>query len=271
VKILWVSAHPEPRSLTGALRTDGLRTLAEAGHVYRESDLYAMGFDPVVRGSDYPTEPPDGRLDVAAASQRAYASGTLPASIRTEQDKLRWAEAVVVQFPLWWYGMPAILKGWFDRVFVKGFGYGVTDPGTGRSRRYGDGMLAGRRALAVVTAGGRAPSLGPRGINGELSETLFGLLHGTFFYTGMQVLPPVLLDGANRVSADRYGQLRDTLARRLRTLADTPALPYRPQAGGDYDDELVLRADLAPGRAGLAVHRTVVDRADRAEEAVCLL
>jgi NAD(P)H dehydrogenase (quinone) len=52
VKILWVSAHPEPRSLNGALRADGLRTLAEAGHAYRESDLYAMRFDPVVRGSD---------------------------------------------------------------------------------------------------------------------------------------------------------------------------------------------------------------------------
>jgi NAD(P)H dehydrogenase (quinone) len=54
VKILWVSAHPEPRSLTGALRAAGLRTLAEAGHEHRESDLYAMGFDPVVRGSDFP-------------------------------------------------------------------------------------------------------------------------------------------------------------------------------------------------------------------------
>jgi NAD(P)H dehydrogenase (quinone) len=188
----------------------------------------------------------------------------LPAEIRAEQDKLRWAHAVVVQFPLWWYGMPAILKGWFDRVFVKGFGYGVTDPDTGRTRRYGDGTLAGRRALAVVTAGGQAPSLGPRGINGELTETLFGLLHGTFFYTGMQVLPPLLLDGANRVSGRRYDAMRAELADRLRSLADTPPLPYRPQGGGDYDTELVLRAELAPGRTGLAVHRAGAGEPDAA-------
>ncbi|WP_225918414.1 NAD(P)H-dependent oxidoreductase [Actinocatenispora comari] len=259
VKILWVSAHPEPRSLTGALRAEGLRTLAEAGHEHRESDLYAMGFDPVVRGSDYPAEPAGARLDVAGASRRAYDSGTLPAEIRAEQDKLRWADTVVVQFPLWWYGMPAILKGWFDRVFVKGFGYGVTDPATGRTRRYGDGTLAGRRALAVVTVGARGPSLGPRGIHGELTDTLFGLLHGTFFYTGMRVLPPLLLDGANRVSARRYDAMRAELADRLRSLADTPPLPYRPEAGGDYDADLVLRADLAPGRTGLAVHRATPD------------
>ncbi|BCJ30079.1 NAD(P)H-dependent oxidoreductase [Actinocatenispora sera] len=256
VKILWVSAHPEPRSLNGALRADGLRTLAEAGHAYRESDLYAMGFDPVVRGSDYPAEPPDGRLDVAGASQRAYDSGTLPAEIRAEQDKLRWADTVVVQFPLWWYSMPAILKGWFDRVFVKGFGYGVTDPDTGRIRRYGDGTLVGRRALAVVTVGARGPSVGPRGIHGELSETLFGLLHGTFFYTGMQVLPPLLLTGSNRVGPERYEGMRAELTHRLRTLADTPPVPYRPEAGGDYDADLALRADLAPGRSGAAIHRS---------------
>ncbi|BCJ35775.1 NAD(P)H dehydrogenase [Actinocatenispora thailandica] len=264
MKILWVSAHPEPRSLTGALRADGLRTLAALGHLYRESDLYAMGFDPVVRRDDYPAEPPGARLDVAAASHRAYRGGTLPAEIRTEQDKLRWADTVVVQFPLWWYGLPAILKGWFDRVFVKGFGYGVTDRDTGRIRRYGDGTLAGRRALAVVTVGAHGPSLGPRGIHGDLTDTLFGLLHGTFHYTGMQVLPPLLLTGANRVSAQRYEAMRTELTDRLHTLADTPPLPYRSERGGDYDADLVLRADLAPGRTGPAVHSTDGDEEHRA-------
>ena len=255
MKVLWVSAHPEPRSLTGALRTDGLRTLAGQGHTVRQSDLYAMGFDPVVRRSDYPDESADARLDVARASERAYRTGTLTADVQAEQAKLCWAEAVVVQFPLWWYGMPAILKGWFDRVFVKGFGYGVRDPRTGRIRRYGDGMLAGRRALAVVTVGAREPSVGPRGIHGELTDSLFGLLHGTFFYTGMQVLPPVVLTGTNRVAPDRYAQLSARLTDRLVTLPDATPLPYRPEAGGDYDDDLVLRPDVAPGRTGPGIHQ----------------
>lgn len=253
-RVLWVSAHPEPRSLNGALRTDGLRTLAAEGHEHRESDLYAMGFDPVVRADEYPVEPP-GRLDVAAASQRAYRDGTLPADVRAEQAKLNWADTLVVQFPLWWYGTPAILKGWFDRVLVKGYGYGVTDPATGRTRRYGDGMLAGRRALVVVTVGARGASIGPRGIHGDIDDVLFPITHGILWYTGMSVLPTVVLDGANRVSAEQYARMSARLRERLRTLSTTPPIPFRYETGGDYDDHLVLRPDRAPDRVGPAIHR----------------
>ncbi|MEU4685556.1 NAD(P)H-dependent oxidoreductase [Streptomyces xinghaiensis] len=72
-------------------------------------------------------------------------------------------------------------------VFVKGFAYGVKDPADGgRTLRFGDGGLTGRRAMAVVTTGGAAPAFGPRGINGDLDSLLFP--HGTFWYTG--VTPP---------------------------------------------------------------------------------
>ncbi|HEY3506818.1 MAG TPA: NAD(P)H-dependent oxidoreductase [Actinocatenispora sp.] len=261
-RVLWVSAHPEPRSLNGSLRTEGLRTLNAAGHEHRESDLYAMDFDPVVRTRDFPAEPA-GRLDVAGASQRAYRDGTLSPDIRAEHAKLAWADTLVVQFPLWWYGMPAILKGWFDRVFVKGYGYGVKDPATGRIRRYGDGALAGRRALVVVTVGARGDSIGPRGIHGDIDDVLFPITHGILWYTGMTVLPPLVLDGANRVGADRYRTLAADLRERLRTLATTPPVPFRYEAGGDYDDDLVLRPDRAPRQVGPAIHRAT-ERADLA-------
>ncbi|MEK8171985.1 NAD(P)H-dependent oxidoreductase [Streptomyces sp. M19] len=76
------------------------------------------------------------RLVVTRESKRAYTDGTLSEDIRAEQDKLRWADTIVLQFPMWWFGVPAILKGWFDRVFVKGFAYGVKDA-DGRTLRYG--------------------------------------------------------------------------------------------------------------------------------------
>lgn len=188
MNVLWVFAHPEPRSLGGALRDDGLRTLRELGHDVRESDLYAMKWNPVVDAADFGTVAGDERLVVGATSARAYAGGELSADIVAEHEKLAWADAVVVQFPLWWYGMPAILKGWFDRVFVKGFGYGVRAD-DGRTLRYGEGKLAGKRAMVVLSAGAREPALGPRGINGPLNDILFPLHHGTLFYAGMSVLP----------------------------------------------------------------------------------
>ncbi|GAA5161669.1 MULTISPECIES: NAD(P)H-dependent oxidoreductase [Amycolatopsis] len=250
MNVLWISAHPEPRSLNGSLREEGLRALTELGHEYRLSDLYAMGWNPVVGPEDYGHDPAE-RLHVADASAEAYESGRLSDDILAEQEKVEWADALVVQFPVWWYGLPAILKGWFDRVFVKGFGYGITRE-DGVALRYGEGKLAGKRALAVATIGARASALGPRGVHGDLTELLFPLLHGTFWYTGMAPLPPFVVYAADCL--DDVECTAKELRSRLETLGTAEPLPFRTQNGGDYDEDLVLRPHLARGRTGLGVH-----------------
>ncbi|GAA2439917.1 NAD(P)H-dependent oxidoreductase [Actinomadura vinacea] len=252
MNVLWVFAHPEPRSLNGALRDQGLRTLRELGHQVRQSDLYVMDWNPVVDAADFGHDP-GRRLLVGAESEHAHAAGTLSADIRAEQDKLAWADTVVLQFPLWWHGMPAILKGWFDRVFVQGFAFGVTDE-QGRTLRYGAGNLAGKRALVVVTAGARSTGLAARGIHGDMEELLFPLLHGTLWYTGMSVLPPLTVPGADRLTGDGFPHWAARLSRRLRGLDTDAPIPYRRELGGDYDDDLLLRPDLAPGGTGLTIH-----------------
>lgn len=253
MKVLWIFAHPERRSLSGALRDEGVRALRDQGHEVRQSDLYAMRWNPVVDGGDFGHDP-DERLVVGDASERAHASGRLSGDIRAEQDKIAWADTLVLQFPLWWYDMPAILKGWFDRVFVKGFAFGITDPRSGRTLRYGEGMLTGKRAMVVVTAGARESSLGPRGINGELNDMLFPLQHGTLWYTGISVVPPLLVHGADRATDGDFALHAKRLRERLDSLATADPIPFRTQNGGDYDADLVLRPELAPGRAGPGVH-----------------
>lgn len=255
MNVLWIFAHPERGSLSGSLRDVALDRLQELGHHHRESDLYAMRWKPTVDRDDFTHHEPDERLVVGATSKHAHQAGTLSPDIRAEQEKIDWAGTVVWQFPLWWYGMPAILKGWFDRVFVKGFAYGVTDPRQpDRTLRYGEGNLLGKRALVVLTAGSPEAALGPRGINGQLDHVLFPLLHGTLWYTGMSVLPPVVVYGADRVSAERYEQAAALLRDRMTSLEDTDPLPYRRQNGGDYDEDLVLQPVRAPGSTGLGVH-----------------
>ncbi|PSL00240.1 NAD(P)H dehydrogenase (quinone) [Murinocardiopsis flavida] len=256
MKVLWIFAHPEQRSLSGALRDDGIRTLRDNGHEVRESDLYAMRWNPVVDGGDFAHDPAE-RLVVGDVSERAYAAGRLSGDIRAEQEKIAWADTLVLQFPLWWYSMPAILKGWFDRTFVKGFAFGVTDPHTGQTLRYGEGMLAGKRAMVVVTAGARESSLGPRGVNGELNDLLFPLQHGTLWYAGIAVVPPLLVHGADRATADDYTSSRARLRERLTALPTAAPIPFRTQNGGDYDADLVLRPHLAPHGSGPAVHSAV--------------
>ncbi len=258
MKVLWLYSHPDPRSLNGAIRDEGLALLIGAGHEVIQSDLYAMGWNPVVDHADF-SHNPQQRLDVLSESECALHQGRLAGDIRAEQDKLRWADTLVVQFPLWWFGMPAILKGWFDRLFVQGFAQGIPDPATGRALRYGDGGLVGRRALVITTVGANAATTGPRGVHGEISEVLFPVLHGTLWYTGMQVLPPLVINGTVNLTETEYHQVRHQLRERLSTLDDAPPIAYRHQNGGDYDDHLLLRPDKAPGQQGIHVHHTGSD------------
>lgn len=187
MNILWVYAHPDDRSLNGSLRDAALEQLLVDGHTVEQSDLYAMQWNPVVQPADYDHDPAE-RFKVATASSSALAAGTQTPDIVAEQQKLLRADAVVLQFPLWWFSMPAIMKGWVDRVFVEGLGYGIKRP-DGRSRRYGDGMLAGKRAMVVLSMGGSEHTVSPRGINGDLDEMLYPIQHGILFYTGPYCRP----------------------------------------------------------------------------------
>ncbi|KZF08551.1 MAG: NAD(P)H-dependent oxidoreductase [Rhodococcus sp. (in: high G+C Gram-positive bacteria)] len=260
MNILWVFAHPEPRSLNGSLRDAAATHLTSCGHTVEQSDLYRMGWNPVVDAADYGHDR-TRRLHVATASSDALRNGTLAADIADEHEKLRHADAVVLQFPLWWFSMPAILKGWVDRVFVEGFGYGIRhDSGihaSGGTRRYGDGLMAGRRALIVTSMGGSEHTVSGRGINGSLDELLFPIQHGLFWYTGMSVLPPVLVPSADRITAEGYAEAESLLHRRLDSLFTDAPVPFRQQNGGDYDERFVLRPEVSAGETGVRVHSSL--------------
>ena len=230
MKALWVIAHPEPGSLNRHLYDVGVRSLRDRGWQVVESDLYAMSWDPVLRE--------EGGADVEA-----------------EQRKLADADLVVLQFPLWWYGMPAIMKGWVDRVFERGFAYDVIDPATGRARKYGDGGLAGRRALTIVTAGDRPGSLGPRGISGDIEDVLWATLHGTLWYTGMSALRPHLITRARDVDSSTIGEIECALDDRLRGVAAEEPIPFLPLDERFYDHSIQLCGDVSSGVTGNAAHR----------------
>lgn len=254
MKVLWVYAHPEERSLSATLRDVGTAAVRAAGHDLEVSDLYALSWkasldrDDIGDLADPPTE-------ISRATKHAQQAGTLSDDIRTEQAKLLAADAVVLQFPLWWYSVPAILKGWIDRVFAKGFAYGISDPEhPGRTLRYGDGPLRGRQAQVITTIGSPEPAMGPRGINGQLDQVLFPLLHGTLWYVGMDVLPPLAIHGADRIEVSDRDRAANKVRERIAQMWDVDPIRYRFQNRGDYDDDLVLDPTIATGRSGLDVH-----------------
>lgn len=131
MKVLIVYAHPNSSSFNRAVLEVVENGLRAAGHEIKVKDLYAEGFNPLLVAED-----------LMAVNQ-----GDLPEDIQHEQQTLLWAEGLVFIYPLWWFDRPAILKGWFDRVFTHGFAFRYTDEGM-------EGLLQHGKALVVVTTGG---------------------------------------------------------------------------------------------------------------------
>jgi NAD(P)H dehydrogenase (quinone) len=240
MKTLIVYAHPEPTSLNSSLKDLAVSTLETAGHEVRVSDLYAMNWKAVVDAGDYG---PDAR--------------PLTPDVVAEQEKLLWADTIIFQFPLWWYTMPAILKGWVDRVFTYNFAYGVGEHSDVRyGERFGEGTLAGRKALLSVTAGGPESHYAARGINGPIDDLLFPIQHGILYYPGIEVLPPFVLYGTDRMTDDDYPDVAKAWEQRLLTLESTESIAFRRQNFGDYEiPSLHLKEGLEPaGRTGFGLH-----------------
>ncbi|SEL52771.1 NAD(P)H dehydrogenase (quinone) [Pseudoxanthomonas sp. GM95] len=256
MNVLIVYAHPEPQSLNGALKDFAVQRLQAAGHQVQVSDLYAMQWKAPLDARDTLDPQPPARFNASCASRHALEHGLQTPDIVAEQDKLRWADALLLQFPLWWFSMPAILKGWVERVYAYGFAYGVGEHSDRHwGDRYGEGMMAGKRAMLVVTTGGWEPHYSARGINGPINDLLFPIQHGVLHYPGFDVLPPYVAYRTDRADEARFVQIRDALGQRLDALFTTPPIAFRKQNGGDYViPALTLHDGIAPGQTGFAAH-----------------
>lgn len=256
---LWVYAHPRQQSLNGELLRAGREALSHSYDV-TTSDLYAQDFDPVLRERDLGSSAGHPG-SIATQAGEAYTRGELPADLRAEQKKVVDAELLVLQFPLWWYGPPAILKGWLDRILSDNFAYGDLDPELGVPRRYGDGGLSGRRALVIVTVGEDDRTLGTRGISGDIESILFPLTHGALWFVGIDVLELHVVYDADGLDSEGVDREAARLVERINginsingTDAEHP-VPYRRLRDGDYAGTRALNESILPGRTDLGIHR----------------
>lgn len=262
MKVFIVFAHPEPQSLNGSLLKVAVEELEAQGHQVKVSDLYAMKWKSQVDHEDFPQHPADGHLRVTKASAVATSSGTLTDDVKEEQEKLKWADFVILQYPLWCYSMPAILKGWIDRVFSLGFAYGAGEHSAKHwGDRYGEGTLLGKRAMLVVTIGGWEEHYSARGINGPLEHVLFPVTHGVLYYTGLEVLPSFAMYQSDRAGDEAFQEAASELGQRMRTLFTAKPIAFRRQNGGEYEiPTLTLKPGLEdPDTAGFSLHSSSVD------------
>lgn len=200
---LIVHAHPEPDSFCSAQMREAVAALLAQGYTAEVSDLYAMNWRADLNREDF-THTPPSYFKPQADQLRAATDQTFAADVDSEIAKLQRADLLVFSFPLWWFSLPALLKGWVDRVFAMGVAYG------GTVGRFDTGGFVGRKAMLLFTTGSTEEMFGTRARDGELDVILFHIQHGMFYFVGYQVFAPVVSFSPVRHSdALRAAQLAD--------------------------------------------------------------
>lgn len=182
--VLIVLDHPDPNSFSASVARSFMDGASAAGHSVELADLHAEGFDP--RWS--------------LADIEADAGGDVPSDVRKEQVRLARADAVCMVFPLFWWGMPSMLKGWVDRVWSWGWAYDqLDDPDLSLQRP--------RSGILLVPAGARSDEMIAKGY---LTALEIAWIKGTFGYFGLSPRKLEVLYGAKGSSGRRSSLLQQS-------------------------------------------------------------
>jgi NAD(P)H dehydrogenase (quinone) len=235
MKVLIVYAHEEPNSFNGALKNTAIHAFEEAGHTVVVSDLYRMRFKAVADGEDFLERRDKHYLKRQSEEKTALELGTLAHDILTEQQKLKDCDLLILQFPLWWFGLPAILKGWVDRVMSMGFAYGG-------GQWYDTGGLKGRRAMLSVTTGGPDFLYSPHGRNGDMEKILFPIQHGILYFCGFEVLPPFISYAPAHLDHEQRTRMLEAYHQRLSELDRVQPIAFHPSH--HFDERMQLKPEF---------------------------
>lgn len=193
MNFLIVYSHFESKSFNHALKEVAVSTLKTLGHKVNISDLYKMGFKAVADKHDFLEL---NRLDFFKYEDEqlhAYKHSMFSPDIKEEQEKIIWADWLIFIFPLWWYSTPAILRGWFDRVFSNGFAYEGNNV-------FENGLLKGKNALLTVTTGVQESLISKNIFTGDLERILIPINYGILFFSGINVYPTFCAYAVNSIS-----------------------------------------------------------------------
>lgn len=182
MKNLIVTCHPNPKSFTCAIAKTIETTLAAKGETFVNRNLYELNFNPVLSGADFVQ----------------FKSGKIPVDIAEEQKHIAAAENIIFVYPIWWTGLPAMMKGYVDRVFSKGFAWDFAD---GQLKQ----LLKGKRALLISCHGNPKAYYDSIGMYSAMNHTSD---NGIFEFCGVEVAGHQYFDSVPSVSdADRKNML----------------------------------------------------------------
>ena len=227
MNVLIILAHPETASFNHALAQAAFRELREAGHRVELRDLHAECFAAVASRRDFKTSAGEHCFDYQAEQRHAVATGTVSEDLAEHMRLVEWCDLIIFQTPIWWFSVPAILKGWFDRVLMSGWAYGG-------GSWFETAPLYGRRALLSLTSGAGPDRWCEQGLFGDIERILYALRVGTLNFCGFEVLPHHIVAGPRRMNDAERQEVMDGWLRRLKAIDRETPLPFR--RAGDHDN-----------------------------------
>jgi NAD(P)H dehydrogenase (quinone) len=176
------------------------------------SDLQVMQFDPVSSRANFRSVKDQDYLKLQIEEMHATEVGGFSEELAAEMEKLESCDLMIWQFPLWWFGLPAVFKGWVDRVFAMGRIYAG-------GRIYEQGVLRGKRALLSLTTGGPAEAYVQGGFNGDINAILKPIHRGMLQFVGFDVLAPHIVFAPVRMSDEQRQAELERFKQRLDAIA----------------------------------------------------
>ncbi len=213
MNVLIVFAHPEPNSLNGVMKDLAAKTLRDNGHDVKISDLYGMRFKTVLDQNDFSERKDIQQFNPVMEQANAVGTGALTEDIKDEVEKIKWADILLFQFPVWWTSPPAILKGWFDRVFLPGVVHNIPE-----GKMYDTGLLRGKKAMLSFTAGATKEVYSSKGPHGDLNDLFKFITHNILEVTGIEVLPSTCIYGAGAISKEHVKEELKQFKERINSL-----------------------------------------------------
>lgn len=216
MNVLIIYAHHEPSSFVAAMKNLAVETLSREGHSVVVSDLYAQGFSAVAQKWDFVTTTGNHFNYMLEQKHAANLDLAFAPDILSEIKKVQTADLVIFVAPIWWFSVPAILKGWFDRVLAMGVAW---DGG----KIYENGLLRGKQAMLVVAGGGPNEYYQENGRHrANPIQILHPINHGTLAFCGMDVHEPFV--ALNDLGLDNQGrtQMLTDLQYRLQNITSSP-------------------------------------------------
>ncbi|MCW1960811.1 NAD(P)H-dependent oxidoreductase [Chryseobacterium viscerum] len=182
---LIIYAHPNENSLNHHLLNTVVESLQSRNQEIMVRDLYKIGFDPVLSLTD----------------MQEQRMGKVSEDVKIEQEYISWAEQITFIYPIWWTGLPAMMKGYIDRVFSYGFAYRY-DQGIQK------GLLKGKKTVIINTHGKSHEEYEKTGMDKALNLTSD---NGIFIYSGLEIIRHLFFDKADKATSGDFEIWKDQI------------------------------------------------------------